>query len=319
MKKLSKVLSLVVMLTFVTSMMIITSASGAKKIVVGFAQIGAESAWRTAETNSIKDAAKPAGVTLKFSDGMQKQENEIKAIRNFIAQKVDVIALAPVVDSGWDSVLKEAKKAKIPVILVDRSIKTADTSLYATYIGSDFILEGQNACKQLAIAMGNKGNIVELQGTVGSSAAVERQKGFAAELKNHPDMKIIKSESGDFTRALGKQVMEAFLKSDGDNIQGLYAHNDDMAIGAIQAIEEAGKKPGKDIKIVSIDGVHDIFVAMTQGKSNCTVECNPLLGPQIFQAAKDLAAGKSIPKWVKSKETYYTADKAKAALPTRKY
>lgn len=319
MKKALKSLSLILVFTFVAGLMMMSNASAAKKITVGFAQIGAESAWRTAETNSVKAAAGTAGVKLKFSDAQQKQENQIKALRSFIAQKVDVIALAPVVDSGWDSVLKEAKKAKIPVILVDRSIKTADASLYATYIGSDFFLEGQNACKQLALAMGNKGNLVELQGTVGSSAAVERQKGFAAELKNHPNMKLIKSQSGDFTRAGGQQVMEAFLKSDGDNIQGLYAHNDDMALGAIQAIEAAGKKPAKDIKIVSIDGVKGIFEAMAAGKANCTVECNPLLGPQIFQAAKDLAAGKKLPKWIKSKETFFTADKAKAALPTRKY
>jgi simple sugar transport system substrate-binding protein len=319
MKKVLRSLSLVLIFTFVAGLMAVTSAAGAKKLTVGFAQIGAESAWRTAETNSVKAAAGVAGVKLKFSDAQQKQENQIKALRSFIAQKVDVIALAPVVDSGWDAVLKEAKKAKIPVILVDRSIKTADPSLYATFIGSDFFLEGVNACKQLAKAMGNKGNIVELQGTVGSSAAVERQKGFAAELKNHPDMKIIKTQSGDFTRAGGQQVMEAFLKSDGDNIQGLYAHNDDMALGAIQAIEAAGKKPAVDIKIVSIDGVKGIFEAMVAGKANCTVECNPLLGPQIFQAAKDLAAGKTLPKWIKSKETFYTADQAKAALPTRKY
>jgi ABC-type sugar transport system substrate-binding protein len=219
MKKMLRSLSLVIVFMFVAGFMVMTSASGAKKLVIGFSQIGAESGWRTAETNSVKAAAGPAGVTLKFADAMQKQENQIKALRTFIAQKVDVIALAPVVDSGWDAVLKEAKKAKIPVILMDRSIKTADQSLYATFIGSDFFLEGVNACKQLAIAMGNKGNLVELQGTVGSSAAVERQKGFAAELKNHPAMKIIKSQSGNFTRAEGQQVMEAFMKSDGDKIQ----------------------------------------------------------------------------------------------------
>jgi galactofuranose transport system substrate-binding protein len=319
MKKMLRSLSLVIVFMFVAGFMVMTSATGAKKIVVGFSQIGAESAWRTAETNSIKAAAGPAGVTLKFADGMQKQENQIKSIRAFIAQKVDVIALAPVVDSGWDAVLKEAKKAKIPVILVDRSIKTSDPSLYATYIGSDFFLEAVNACKLLAAAMGEKGNVVELQGTVGSSAAVERGKGFAAELKNHPNIKVIKSQSGNFTRAEGQQVMEAFLKSDGDNIQGLYAHNDDMALGAIQAMEAAGKKPGVDIKIVSVDGVRDMFVALAAGKANATVECNPLLGPQIFKAAKDLKAGKSIPKWIKSQETFYKANQAAAALPSRKY
>lgn len=294
------------------------STEAAKKLVIGFAQVGAESAWRTAETQSIKDEAAKRGYDLKFSDAQQKQENQIKAIRSFIQQKVDAIVVAPAVSSGWDTVFKEAQDAKIPVILVDRGVD-CDPSLYSTFIGSDFIEEGKNACIELAKAMGEKGNIVELQGSVGASAATDRQKGFAEELKNHPDLKIIKTQSGDFARAKGKEVMESFLKSDGKNIQGVYAHNDDMGMGAIQAIEEAGLKPGVDIKIVGVDGIKDAFQAMVDGKYNATVECNPLLGPQVFDAAETLVKGGTVEKWIKSQEGIYPADKAQEALPNRVY
>lgn len=290
----------------------------AKKLVVGFAQVGAESAWRTAETDSIKAEAEKRGYELKFSDAQQKQENQIKAIRSFIQQKVDAIVVAPAVSSGWDTVFKEAQDAKIPVILVDRGVD-CDESLYSTFIGSDFIQEGKDACIELAKAMGDKGNIVELQGTVGASAATDRQKGFAEELKNHPNMKIIKTQSGDFARAKGKEVMESFLKSDAKNIQGVFAHNDDMGMGAIQAIEEAGLKPGADIKLVGIDGIKDAFQAMVDGKYNASVECNPLLGPQVFDAAEKLSKGESVDKWIKSDEGVFPADKAAEALPNRVY
>lgn len=295
-----------------------TPSSAAKKLVVGFAQEGAESAWRTAETDSIKAEAEKRGIDLKFSDAQQKQENQIKAIRSFIQQKVDVIVVAPAVSSGWDTVFKEAQDAKIPVILVDRGVDS-DESLYSTFIGSDFIQEGKDACIELAKAMGDKGNIVELQGTVGASAATDRQKGFAEELKNHPNMKIIKTQSGDFARAKGKEVMESFLKSDAKNIQGVYAHNDDMGMGAIQAIEEAGLKPGVDIKLVGVDGIKDAFQAMVDGKYNASIECNPLLGPQVFDAAATLASGGTVDKWIKSQEGVYPADKAAEALPNRVY
>ncbi|MEH7308194.1 ABC transporter substrate-binding protein [Neobacillus drentensis] len=293
------------------------------KIVVGFSQIGAESGWRTAETKSIKETlGNSPDFELKFSDAQQKQENQIKAIRNFIAQKVDVIALAPVVETGWESILKKARDAKIPVILLDRGIKVKDESLYTSFIGSDFILEGENAAKELINLIGaDKGaNIVELQGTVGASAANDRKTGFANGLKDNPNFKIIKSQSGDFTRVKGKEVMEAFLKSDGKNIDVVYAHNDDMAIGAIQAIEEYGLKPGEDIKVVSIDGVKDAFEAAVQGKTNIIVECNPLLGPQLAQAVKDLKAGKEIPRWIKTEESVFVGkEAAEEALPSRKY
>lgn len=298
------------------------SSDSGEKIVIGFSQIGAESGWRTAETESIKEsAANDPEIELKFSDAQQKQENQIKALRSFIAQKVDVIALAPVVETGWENVLREAKNANIPVILLDREIEVDDESLYTTFIGSDFVLEGKNAAIHLAELMGEdeEVNIVQLEGTVGASAANDRKKGFEEAIKRYPGYKIIKSQTGDFTRAKGKEVMEAFLKSEGENIDAVYAHNDDMALGAIQAIEEYGLNPGDDIKIVSIDGIKDAFQAVADGKHNIIVECNPLLGPQLIQAAKDLRDGKELPKWIKSEEDVFVEQEAIDALPDRKY
>jgi ABC-type sugar transport system substrate-binding protein len=299
-----------------------------KKIVLGFSQIGAESEWRTANTESIKASAQAAGIDLKFSDAQQKQENQIKALRSFIQQKVDVIAFSPVVETGWDAVLQEAKAAKIPVILTDRSIKMSSGNAedyYVSFMGSDFVEEGRRAGNWLVDTMKKDSdpvNIVELQGTVGSAPAIDRKTGFEEILKQHPNYKIIKSQTGDFTRAKGKEVMESFLKSakaDGQKIDVLYAHNDDMAIGAIQAIEEAGLKPGKDIIIVSIDGVKGAFEAMIAGKLNATIECSPLLGDQLMAAAKDLVAGKTIDKRIVTKEGVFPAEVASKELPNRKY
>ena len=295
----------------------------AAPLVLGFSQVGAESEWRTANTASIKAAAKEAGVTLKFADAQQKQENQVKAIRSYIAQKVDVIAFSPVVESGWDTVLKEAKAAGIPVILTDRAVKVADPSLYVTFIGSDFVEEGRKAAKWLlerAAKTPNAAlNIVELQGTVGSAPAIDRKKGFEEVIKANPKLQIIRSQSGEFTRAKGKEVMESFLKQRDKKIDVLYAHNDDMAIGAIQAIEEAGLKPGVDIVIISIDGVRGAFEAMKAGKLNVTVECNPLLGPQLMQLAKDVVAKKPIEKRITVNESVYPAEVAAKELPNRKY
>jgi simple sugar transport system substrate-binding protein len=292
------------------------------KIVLGFSQVGAESEWRTANTESIKSSAKDAGIELKFSDAQQKQENQIKAIRAFIAQKVDVIAFSPVVESGWGTVLQEAKAAKIPVILSDRAVNEKDDSLWVSFMGSDFVEEGRRAGRWLVEKM--KGtttpvNIVELQGTVGSAPAIDRKKGFEEIIKADPKFKIIRSQTGDFTRAKGKEVMEAFLKAEGKKINVLFAHNDDMAIGAIQAIEEAGLKPAKDITIISIDAVKGAFEAMIAGKLNVSVECSPLLGPQLMQAVKDLKAGKTLPKRIVTQEGVFPMEVAAKEFPNRKY
>lgn len=289
-----------------------------KDLVVGFAQIGAESEWRTANTLSIQSTARELGVELKFSDAQQKQENQIKAIRSFIAQKVDVIGVSPVVETGWETVFKEAKEAGIPLILVDRHAKVPD-DLFTAFIGSDFKQEGEKACREMAALLGSRGNIVELEGTVGSAPALDRKDGFHECLKTLPEMRVLASQSGDFTRAKGKEVMQAFLKTYGGQIDALYSHNDDMALGAIQAIEEAGLRPGVDIKIVSIDAVRGAFEAMIAGKLNVTVECNPLLGPQFFETALKVVNGEPIEKWVKSKEGIYRQDTASEELPKRTY
>jgi len=299
-----------------------SAANSSSKKVIGFAQVGAESGWRTAETDSIKSIPTlDSNFDLKFSDGQQKQENQIKAIRSFIAQKVDLIALDPVVETGWDTVLKEAKDAKIPVVIVDRKVTVSDDSLYKCFLGSDMVAEGKKAAQILIDQFGKDAalNIAELQGTVGSTAMVGRQQGFNDAIKDCPNYKIIKSQTGDFTRAKGKEVMEAFLKSDGDKINVLWSHNDDMAMGAIQAIEEYGKKPGKDIFIVSVDGIKDIFQAMVDGKANATVECNPLLGPQLLEVAKNILDSKEVERTINSKESQFLQKDAAAELPNRKY
>lgn len=290
-----------------------------KKLTIGFSQIGAESGWRTAETQSIQDEAKKRGVDLKFADAQQKQENQVKAIRSFIAQHVDGIILAPVVETGWDPVLQEAKDAHIPVVLVDRGVKVNDDSLYTTLIASDFVEEGKRTAKWLADKMGQKGNVVEIEGTPGAAPAIDRKKGFDEELKNYPNMHILMSQTGNFTRAGGKEVMEAFLKAQSKNVNALYAHNDDMALGAIQAIEEAGFKPGKDILVVSIDGIKPAFEAMVAGKLNCTTECNPLLGPAAFDAIQSAVAGKALPKNTVVKDDQFDQTVAAQVLPERKY
>jgi ABC-type sugar transport system substrate-binding protein len=302
-----------------------SSGSGSKTITLGFSQVGSESGWRTANSDSVKSAAKEAGYKLQFSDAQQKQENQISAIRSYIQQKVDVIAFSPVVVTGWDAVLKEAKAAKIPVVLTDRSVETSDDSLYVTLVGSDFTDEGRRAAKILEKVIekaGLKGDvkIAQLEGTTGAAPAIERAKGFkeVMDADHADDWKIVVSQTGDFTRAGGKQVMAAFLQSNPD-INVLYAHNDDMGIGAIQAIEAAGKKPGKDILIVTVDGVKDGFVAMSEGKINAIVECNPLLGPQLMEVVKTVHEGGSVERWIKTKESDFMQDQAKDALPTRKY
>ncbi|MFL9868764.1 ABC transporter substrate-binding protein [Paraburkholderia fungorum] len=293
-----------------------------KQITLGFAQVGAESAWRTANTESVKSAAADAKIKLKFSDAQQKQENQIKAIRSYIAQKVDVIAFSPVVESGWEPVLREAKAANIPVILTDRNIDVKDTSLYVTMIGSDFLEEGRRGGHWLADHFKSDPgpiNIAELQGTVGSAPANDRHAGLIEVIKSDPKFKIIASQSGDFTLAGGKQVMEAFIKTYGNKINVVYAHNDDMALGAIQAMEEAGMHPGKDITVVSFDATKGGFQAMAAGKMNVDVECSPLLGPQLMSAVKDVVAGKPLPKRILTQETVFPMSVATETLPTRKY
>jgi len=301
------------------------SGGGGDAIKLGFAQVGAESGWRTANTTSIQDSAKQAGIDLKFSDAQQKQENQIKAIRSYIQQKVDVIAFSPVVETGWDTVLLEAKRAKISVILTDRAVDSDDTSLYETFLGSDFVKEGEKAGQWLVdnadtsdVNGDGKINVVQIEGTTGAAPAIDRKKGFEDTIASDSSIKVIASQTGDFTRDGGKKVMESFLKSQKD-IDVLYAHNDDEGLGAIEAIEAAGLTPGKDIKIITVDAVHDGMQALADGKINFIVECSPLLGPQLMDLAKKVKAGETVPPRIETEETTFTQEQAIEALPDRQY
>ncbi|CAN5580316.1 ABC transporter substrate-binding protein [soil metagenome] len=297
------------------------NGSGAGQITMGFSQVGAESGWRTANTASIQDAAKAADVDLKFSDANGEQENQISAIRSFVQQQVDVIAFSPVVRTGWDAVLLEAKNAGIPVILTDRAVDTEEPDVFKTFLGADFVQEGQWAgdwvVKEYASAPGPV-NIVQLEGTTGSDPALERSTGFADAIAGDPKLQVIASQTGDFTRSGGKQVMEAFLKAN-PKIDMVFAQNDDMALGAMEAIEAAGKTPGQDIKIVAIDATHDGMQALADGKFNFIVECNPLLGRELMDLAKKVVAGESVPPRVVTEDQTFDQQQAAAVLPDRKY
>jgi ABC-type sugar transport system substrate-binding protein len=284
-----------------------TSGAG---LTIGFAQVGSESAWRTAFSEAIKAEAEARGINLLFSDGQQRQENQIAALRSFIAQGVDAIILAPVVETGWDEVLQEAHDNNIPVLIVDRNV-TADESLYITRVSSDFVHEGRLAAAWLVQATAGNCKIVELQGTVGSSAALDRQKGFNEVIALFPDMEIILSQSGDFTRTGGKEVMESFLKAvDPAEICAVWAHNDDMLIGATQAIKEAGLDPADDILTISVDAIPDIFLAMAEGDANATVELSPYMGGPAFDAIVRYLNGEELPRWIPVAGGIYFPDTA---------
>ncbi len=324
MRKWAKVLALVAAALLVLS---VAAFAAPKNWVVGFSQIGSESEWRTADTISVQNAfLEDPTFTLIYSDAQQKQENQIKALRSFIARKVDAILFTALVETGYGPVLAEAKRAGIPVVMIDRDVVKEDRGLRLTIMGSDFVKEGEKAGNWLADYLKKKGlddgqktiNIVELQGTTGSAPAIERKTGFANILAQHPNWKITRSQTGNFTSTEGKQVMEAFLKAD-KNIDVLYAHNDQMALGAIQAIKEAGLKPGKDIIIVGVDAVKGAFEAMVAGEMNASIECSPLLGPQAVQAMRDLRDGKKLPARIYTIEGIFDETNAAEALPSRQY
>ncbi|RUR03132.1 ABC transporter substrate-binding protein [Labedella endophytica] len=290
------------------------------ELVVGFSQVGAESGWRTANTTDIQGAFEDAGIELKFSDAQQKQENQIKAIRSYIQQQVDVIAFSPVVESGWDAVLNEAKAAGIPVVLTDRAVDSADDSLYVSFLGSDFVEEGKKAGEWVVeeYADADDVKIVQLEGTTGAAPAIDRAEGFADVIGADDKFEIVASQTGDFTRAGGKQVTEALLKSNPD-IDLIYAHNDDMGLGAIEAIEAAGLTPGEDIKIVTVDAVKDGMQALADGKINFIVECSPLLGEQLVEIVTQINDGETPEKRIVTEETTFTQEQAVEALPDRQY
>ncbi|WP_182112132.1 MULTISPECIES: ABC transporter substrate-binding protein [unclassified Actinotalea] len=289
-------------------------------IVVGFSQVGAESGWRAANTASIQETlTQENGFDLKFSDAQQKQENQIQAIRTYIAQGVDVIAFSPVVESGWDDVLEEAKAAGIPVVLTDRAVDSQDDSLYVSFIGSDFVKEGEMVGEWVSENLGTEPlNVVELQGTTGSAPAIDRKEGFESATADNPNIEIIASQTGNFTRTEGKAVMEGFLQAHED-IDLVFAHNDDMGLGAIEAIEAAGMVPGEDIKIVTIDAVKDGMQALADGKIDYIVECNPLLGPDLAEIIQQVMAGEEVEKRIVVEDLAFDQEAAQEALPDRQY
>lgn len=295
----------------------------AKQLVLGFSQLGSESAWREANTASIREAAEEAGITLRLRNAEQDQQKQFEAIRSFIRDKVDVIAVAPVVQTGWEPILLEIRQAGIPVIIVDRSVNVEDSSLYVTFIGSDFYQEGVKAAKYVIDKMRHHPEgirIAELQGTVGSTPSIDRGRGFRKLIEERPNLRITMSAPADFTQSGGREVMRTFLQQPEEKWpRVLFSHNDDMAIGAVEAIREAGLVPGKDIIIVSVDGTRRAFEQMVAGNINAVVECNPLLGPLLMQAAAEIMAGRTLPKRMVTPEDIYTQELAAMEVANRKY
>ncbi len=294
-----------------------------KSMTVGFIQTGSEGGWRTANTGSFKETAKQLGINLKFYDAQNKLENQVSAFRNFISdKKVNVIILAALETTGWEDVLKEAKAAGKVVVLEDRRID-APEDLYHTYIGSDFAEEGRKSAVEMCELLKDSPNkqVVELVGNVGSSAAKDRGQGFREKMGDC-GIEIIESQTGNWSATEGKAVMEAWLKKHPKgHIAGVFAQNDEMGLGAAQAIKEAGMKPGADVKILSVDATAGAFKAMLDGSINVTVECNPLLAPQVYEAALKALNGESLPKWVPSQEGVFRASdpNLQKVFKTRKY
>jgi len=271
---------------------------------VAFSQIGQESDWRTANTDSIKAAIEGhEGWELIYDDAQQKQENQIKALRNFITQGVDVILFTGVVSTGWEEVLKEVNDEEIPLLLIDRLPDCIDQIDYVAAFGGDFVEEGRRQVAwagEYLKAQGRgdeKVNVVIMEGTTGASAQVGRTEGNLAAIKEYPNMTVVGQQSGNFTRAEGQALMESWLKSI-DKIDVLIAQNDDMALGAIDAIKAAGKVPGKDIIIVGCDSVKAAFDAIVAGEMNATIECTPLYGPFVVETIEKLIAGETLSKTV---------------------
>ena len=304
------------------------AAADGDLITVGYAQVGAESDWRTANTESFKSTfTEENGYKLIFDDAQQKQENQIKAIRSFIQQEVDYIVLAPVTETGWDTVLQEAKDAGIPVIIVDRMVDVSDDSLYTAWVGSNFKLEGQKAMAWLDAYLEAKGrgdeeiNLVDIQGTIGASAQIGRTQGFDDAVEAHDNWTTLAQQSGEFTQAKGQEVMESFLKSY-DDIDVVICENDNEAFGAIDAIKAAGKTcgPDGDIIVVSFDSVKAAFESMIAGDLNATFECNPLHGPRVAEIIQKLEKGEEVEKIQYVDEAYFdTSMDLEEILKTRAY
>lgn len=292
-------------------------------IVLGYSQLGDESTWRARNSLSIINSAKSSGIKIMFDDAMQDPQNQIKAIRSFIAYKVDVIAFSPLVEKGWDTVLGEARAAGIPVIIVDRMIETEDDSLYTCALCSDFFLEGRRAGEFLVKKYQGSSdviNVVEIAGTEDSPPAIGRSQGFMEVLASYPKFQVIFSEDGDFMLSKGKEIMRRVLNlfEPGD-IDVLYSHNDDMTFGAIEVMLEAGIRPGKDIVIISVDATQRIINYLKEGVVNCVIECNPNSGPQVMELAKKIVAGEEVPKHIYIEETMFDEYSNFALIEDRAY
>ena len=279
-------------LALVLAAMMLLSATSAMALTIGFSQVGQESDWRTANTDSLRGMAVTEGWDMIYDDAQQKQENQVKALRNFITQGVDYILFTGVVTTGWEEVLKEVNEAEVPLILIDRMPDCMDQIDYVGAFGGDFVEEGRRMARWTVNYMNTTEdvNVVILEGTTGAAAATDRTAGINEVFANYPNYQIIASQTGNFTRAEGQAVMESFLKAHAD-IDVLLAENDDMALGAIDAIKAAGKVPGKDIIIVGCDSVKAAFDAIVAGEMNCTVECNPLYADAVAELIKKLEAG----------------------------
>lgn len=286
-------------------------------LTIGFAQIGSESAWRTAFTEATLAEAEARGIDLIFMDAENSQEKQIAALRSFIEQNVDAIILAPVVETGWDEVLQEIKDAEIPLVIVDRNV-TADPSFYITRVSSDFVFEGRLAAAWLAQATAGNCKIIELEGTIGSSAARDRQIGFNEVISLFSNMEIVITQSGDFQRTGGYDVMEGILLTDDvSDICAIWSHNDDMAIGAIQAMKDYGINPGEDILVVSVDAIPDIFKVMVDGDANATVELSPYMAGPAFDAIEAYLAGETLEHWIPVTGDIYFPDTAEEEYQKR--
>ncbi|MDD3336992.1 MAG: ABC transporter substrate-binding protein [Eubacteriales bacterium] len=278
--------------------------------LLGFSQLGSESSWRLGNTESITRAAESHGISLMLKNANQRQENQIDAIRSFIAYQVDVISFSPIVEDGWDNVLTEAKNAGIPVILVDRLIHTEDDSLYDAYVGADFYQEGVRAGEYLVQKAermkADKLCIVEIAGTQDSTPGLQRYQGFHDVVDQDSRLITLETVSGDFLRSKGKECMRSLLEKYGDQIDVLYSHNDGMTLGAIDVLEEQGLVPGKDIIIVTVDGEQEAIDGLKAGKINCVVECTPMLGDLVMELAEKLMAGEAVPKVTHPEEQVFT-------------
>ena len=299
------------------------AAAPTDPLLVGYSQLGTESAFRLKNSESMIEAAARRGVDLLIENANQKQEKQIDAVRSFIAYQVDVIAIAPNVETGWDNVLTEAKNAGIPVILVDRMVSTQDPSLYACYVGSDFVLQGEAAARYLMRKADDLGkahlNIVEISGTLGSTPMMERQSGFKDLISQDPRFTILESVTGDFLISKGRECMQYLLDKYGEDIDVLYSHNDGMTLGAIEVIESAGLVPGKDILILSVDAEQAAIDLLKAGKLNCVVECTPYLGDLVMEQASQLAAGRSVAPVIHPEEQVFTDYDDLSALAPRGY